>query len=309
MGVQYHVKEGDSPGTGIFVSTVGRAARTGTEERESMGIRIWHQSFTVLGNLPAYADALDAHFRKIARPGTEVVLHGMHDQTYRTNCPGTDIRYAYMQYLHGQQFVMGGLAAEEQGFDAYAIMTLPEPALRETRSVLDIPVVAYGESAMLTATMLGERMGVLMFIEEMTPLIDENARRVGLAARFGGARYIGFGFNDVLAGFDKPSELLDRFNAAARAMIRDGVDVIIPGEAPLCVLLARNGINRVDDVPVLDALGATIKMAEAMVDLRRTLGVSPARNGYFTAKPARERINELITLYGMDPLRPESGKR
>jgi len=273
-----------------------------------MGLRIWHQSFTVLGNLPAYADALDAHFRKIARPGTEVVLHGMHDNTYQTNYPGTDIRYAYMQYLHGQQFVMGGLAAEEQGFDAYAIMTLPEPALRETRSVLDIPVVAYGESAMLTATMLGERMGVLMFIEEMTPLIDENARRVGLAARFGGARYIGFGFNDVLAGFDKPSELLDRFNAAARAMIRDGVDVIIPGEAPLCVLLARNGINRVDDVPVLDALGATIKMAEAMVDLRRTLGVSPARNGYFTAKPARERINELITLYGMDPLRQKSVK-
>ena len=214
-----------------------------------------------------------------------------------------------MQYLHGQQFVMGGLAAEEQGFDAYAIMSLPEPALRETRSVIDIPVVAYGESSMLTATMLGERMGVLMFIEEMQPQIEENARRVGLAGRFGGARYVGFVFNDVLAGFSNPAALLEKFHAAARAMIRDGVDVIIPGEAPLCVLLARNGINRVDDVPVLDALGATIKMAEAMVDLKRACGVSPARNSYFTAKPPRERINELITLYGMDPLRQKPGKR
>ena len=274
-----------------------------------MGIRIWHQSFTVLGNLPAYADALDAHFRKVARPGTAVVLHGMHDQTYQTNYPGTDIRHAYLQYLHGQQFVMGGLAAEEQGFDAYAIMSLPEPALRETRSVLDIPVVAYGESSMLTATMLGERMGVLMFIEEMQPQIEENARRVGLAGRFGGARYVGFGFNDVLAGYSNPAVLLEKFHAAARAMIRDGVDVIIPGEAPLCVLLARNGINRVDEVPVLDALGATIKMAEAMVELKRACGVSPARNGYFTAKPPRERINELITLYGMDPLRQKPGTR
>ena len=274
-----------------------------------MAIRIWHQSFTVLGNLPAYADALAAHFRKVARPDTEVVLHGMHDKTYRTNYPGTDIRHAYLQYLHGQQFVMGGIAAEEQGFDAYAIMSLPEPALRETRSVLDIPVVAYGESSMLTATMLGERTGVLLFIEEMAPQIEENARRVGLAARFGGARYVGFGFNDVLAGYSNPAPLLEKFHAAARAMIRDGVDVIIPGEAPLCVLLARNGINRVDEVPVLDALGATIKMAEAMVDLKRACGVSPARNGYFTAKPPRERIDELITLYGMDPLRQKPGTR
>ena len=272
-----------------------------------MGIRIWHQSFTVLGKLPAYAEALTAHFRKVARPDTEVVLHGMHNETYRTNYPGTDIRHAYMQYLHGQQFVLGGIAAEEQGFDAYAIMTLPEPALRETRSLVDIPVVAYGESSMLTATMLGERMGVLMFIEEMTPLIDENARRVGLAGRFGGARYVGFGFNEVLAGFDDPANLLEKFHAAARAMIRDGVDVIIPGEAPLCVLLARNGIKRVDNVPVLDALGATIKMAEAMVDLKRTCGVSPARSGYYTAKPPRERINELIALYGIGHMRPKAG--
>lgn len=273
-----------------------------------MGIRIWHQSFTVLDQLPAYEQALQAHFSKVARPDTEVVLHGMHAQTYRTNYPGTDIRYAYVQYLHGQQFVLGGIAAENAAFDAYAIMTLPEPALRETRSVLDIPVVAYGESSMLTAAMLGERMGVLMFIEEMMPLIDENARRVGLAGRFGGARYVGFGFNDVLAGFENPASLLERFHAAARAMIRDGVDVIIPGEAPLCVLLARNGISRVDDVPVLDALGATIKMAETMVDLRRTSGVSPARHGYFGAKPPRERVDELLALYGIDRLRPAGGK-
>jgi allantoin racemase len=150
---------------------------------------------------------------------------------------------------------------------------------------------------------------VLLFIEGMAPQIEENARRVGFTGRFGGARYVGFGFDDVLAGFGNSAALLEKFYAAARAMIRDGVDVIIPGEAPLCVLLARNGVNRVDEVPVLDALGATIKMAEAMVDLKRACGVSPARNGYFTAKPPRERINELITLYGMDSLRQKPGKR
>jgi allantoin racemase len=271
-----------------------------------MAMRIWHQSFTVLEQLPAYAARLQEHFRKVARPDTEVVMHGMHAKTYRTNYPGTDIKHNYMQYLHGQQFVLGGIAAEEAGFDAYAIMTIPEPALRETRSIIDIPVVGYGESSMLVARMLGERMGALIFIEGMTPIIEENAKRVGLESKFAGARFVGFTFNDVLQAYEEPSSLLERFHTAARAMIAEGVDVIIPGEAPLCALLMKHGVTRVDEVPIVDALGATIKMAEAMVDLKRSSGLAPARRGYFTDKPPRERVKELIELYGMNPLRPEA---
>jgi Asp/Glu/hydantoin racemase len=270
-----------------------------------MAIHIWHHSFTVLENLPAYAARLQEHFRHVARPDTEVVLHGMHPDTYRTNYPGVDIRYGYFQQLLGQQFVLGGIAAEEAGFDAYAIMSIPEPMLRETRSVVDIPVVGYGESAMLTARMLGERMGVLMFIEEMRPIIEQNAGRVGVASKFGGAKFVGFTFNDVLKAYEEPASLLEKFHDAARAMIRDGIDVIIPGEAPLCALLMKHGINRIDGVPILDALGATIKMAEAMVDLRRSSGLAPARQGYFTAKPPRERVKELFDLYGISRLRPK----
>jgi len=271
-----------------------------------MTTRIWHQSFTVLEQLPAYAARLAEHFRKVARPDTAVVMHGMHPKTYRTNYPGTDIKHNYMQVLHGQQFVLGGIAAEEAGFDAYAIMSIPEPALRETRSLIDIPVVGYGESSMLVARMLGERMGVLIFIEGMMPIIEENAARVGLSGKFGGARFVGFTFNDVLQAYEEPSSLLERFHTAARAMIRDGVDVIIPGEAPLCALLMKHGVTRVDDVPIVDALGATIKMAEAMVDLKRSSGLAPARRGYFTEKPPRERVKELIELYGMNHLWPET---
>lgn len=267
-------------------------------------MRLWHQSFTVLEQLPAYAEALRQHFKKVARPDTEVVLHGMHPQTYRTNYPGVDIRYGYVQYLHGQQFVMGGIAAEECGYDAYAIMTIPEPGLRETRSIVDIPVVGYGESAMLTACMFGERTGVLMFIEGMRGIIEDNVRRMGLSSRFVGAHFVGFTFDDVLQAYDRPGPLLDRFRDAARELVRQGADVIIPGEAPLNLLLARNGVHRVEDVPVIDALAATIKMAETMVDLRRATGVSPSRHGYFAAQPPRERVKELLDLYGISRLAP-----
>jgi len=50
-----------------------------------MTIRIWHQSFTVLSDLGAYDQALRAHFRNVARPDTEIHLHGMQPGTYRSN--------------------------------------------------------------------------------------------------------------------------------------------------------------------------------------------------------------------------------
>jgi len=266
--------------------------------------RIWHHSFTVLEKLPPYADAMAAHFKKVARPETEVVMHGMHVDTYQTNYPGNDIQYGYFQTLHAQQFLMGAVAAEEQGFDAFAMMTLPEPSIQECRSLVDIPVVGYGESAMTVASLLGQRIGMLAFIKEMLPTLDRNADRVGLSSRWVGAHEVGFGFNDVLAAYSDPAPLLERFRTSARALIAKGADVIIPGEAPLNMLLNRAGISDVDGVPLVDSLAATIKCAEMLVDLRRTTGVKQAKRGYFAAQPPRARLKELWKFYGLDRVSP-----
>jgi allantoin racemase len=262
-----------------------------------MGIRIWHQSFTVLQDLGAYDEALRAHFRKVARPDTEVVMHGMKPGTYRTHYPGHDIRHVGLQYLHSVQFVQAGLDAEREGFDAYAISTLPDPALREIRSLLRIPVVGYGEAAMLTSCLLGGRFAVMVFIAELADLLADNAARYGLASRFAGASDVGFRFNDVLEGFGKPGPLIDRFLAAARARIAAGAEVLIPGEAPLCVLLQREGVSAVDGVPVIDSLSCWIKQAEMLVDLKRQSGVERCRKGYFNEPPPRERIDEVLAFY------------
>jgi allantoin racemase len=270
-----------------------------------MTIRIWHQSFTVLSDLPAYEAALAAHFRRLARSETELVMHGMQPGTYETEYPGTDIRHHVIQHLHTSQFIAGALAAEQQRFDAYAIMSIPDVGLQESRAVVDIPVVGYGESAMLTACTLGAKFGVLTFIEDLPDLIADNVARYGLKERCAASRPAGFSFHDVLAGFAEPGPLIERFRASARALIRDGADVIIPGEAPLNVLLAINKVNRVDDCPVIDSIGATIKMAETLVDLRRTTGVAPSRKGYFRRRPPAKRIEELMRFYGLARLVPK----
>jgi Asp/Glu/hydantoin racemase len=264
-----------------------------------MTIRIWHQSFTVLSDLGVYDAALKAHFKKVARPDTEIHMHGMKPGTYRTNYPGDDIKYGALQYLHGLQFMANGLNAEAAGYDAYAISTLPEPALREIRSLLDIPVVGYGESAMLTACMLGRRFGVLVFIDELAELVADNAVRHGLGDRLAEVRHVGFRFADVLAAFENPDALIEQFRQSARELIRAGAEVVIPGEAPLNVLLATHGINQVDGVPVLDSLGAWIKQAEAMVDLQRANGTRTCNQGYFSARPEVDRVQEIFDFYGL----------
>jgi Asp/Glu/hydantoin racemase len=226
----------------------------------------------------------------------------MHADTYQTNYPGNDIQYSYFQTLHSQQFVLAAIEAEQQGFDAFAIATLPEPSIEDIRAIVDMPVVGYCESAMLTSALVARRCGVLLFIREMAPTIARNVQRIGLRDRFVGAYDVGFTFNDVLAAYENPDELLEKFRLSARQLIARGADAIIPGEAPLCILLARCGLTEVDGVPIVDALAATIKMAEAAVDLRRTTGLRPAKSGYFTAKPPRERVLELLNFYGISKI-------
>lgn len=270
-----------------------------------MTIRIWHQSFADLKRLPAYEAVLREHMGRVTRPGTRVDLHGMHPGTYVTDYPGNDIGHGYIQFLHAHQFARAAMQAQDDGYDAYALTTLPEPGLRLIRSLVDIPVVAYGESAMLTACQLGLKFGVLLFIEAMIPQIESNVREHGLEGRCAGIRHVGFGFDDVLANFDTPGPVVDRFKAAARSLIAAGADVIIPGEAPMNLLLQRAGVSRVDDVPIVDGVATTMMSAEYMVDLRRRLNISRSTRGYYQAPPPRGRLDELLALYGLDKFPPK----
>jgi len=85
-------------------------------------------------------------------------------------------------------------------------------------------------------------------------------------------------------------------------LIAKGADVIVPGEMPLNILLASNGISRVDDVPIIDGLAVTLKMAEMMVDLKSNFGLYQTRKGWFGKAPERERVEQLFDFYGLTKL-------
>lgn len=263
-------------------------------------MRIWHQSFTVLEELPSYTERIRAHSKKLLDPGNEFILHGQIAGTFPTNYPGGEVSQNLLFNIHGLQWVLAGLQAEQEGFDAYLICTVPDPMLWEIRAMLRIPVIGYGEAAFQLACTLGRKFGILSFIERLSPYFEDQVQRNGLSSRFVGVKPGLCTFQDIQAGYDKPGPAIDKIKADARELIRQGADAIVCGGMPLDILLATEGINRIDDVPVIDGLAASIKASETMVDLRSKAGMEPCRRGYYGTPPSRERLLEVLTFYGVD---------
>ncbi|ULT58666.1 aspartate/glutamate racemase family protein [Neobacillus drentensis] len=263
-------------------------------------MKIWHQSLTTIDRVPQYRDAIVNHVRRIARPDVEVVLHGMSEETYPTHYPGQFITYSYLQNLHREQFVRAALMAEKAGYDAMFIATIPDVGLLEARTLVDIPVVGYGQASFHMASMLGDNIGVVNFLGPLADELRQNAARYGLGSKLGTIVQTEVGFDQVLAGFNDPEPVIASFKKAAEAAIADGADIIVPGEGPMNVFLATHGVSRIGDVPVIDSFAAGIKMCESLVDLRKNSGVYMTRRGYFNAKPPAEAVERLRELYNLE---------
>jgi Asp/Glu/hydantoin racemase len=261
-------------------------------------MKIWHQSFTVLDDVPHYRDALARHLTSQAAPGTTIDLHGMSPGTYPTAYPGTHIGHVYLAGLHKEQFVQAALRAQDEGYDAFLIATIPDTAYEEVRSLVDIPVVAFGHTSLLMAGMLGDRVGIVNFIEALTPQLRRNVQHYRLEALVGPIVQVAKGFTDVMAAYNDPEPLLAAFSAAARRAVAEGADVIVPGEGPLNVFLADQGVHRVDDVPVLDSLGTCVRVAELRAAQHAATGLHPSRVGFHGSQPARAVVDAARAFYG-----------
>ncbi|MGK5113213.1 MULTISPECIES: aspartate/glutamate racemase family protein [unclassified Geodermatophilus] len=261
-------------------------------------MRIWHQSFTVLDDVPHYRDALQRHLDAVAGPGTTVDLHGMRPGTYPSDYPGTHIGYAYLSGLHREQFVGAALQAQDEGYDAFLIATVPDTGYEEVRTLVDIPVVAFGHTSVLVAATLGDCVGIVNFIGALEPQLRRNLRTYRLDQVVGPIAQVDARFTDVMAAYADPEPLVEAFTAAAREVVDQGATVIVPGEGPLNVFLADQGVARVDEVPVLDSIGTCLQVAELRAAQYRRTGLRPSRRGFHHAQPPRALVDAARDFYG-----------
>jgi Asp/Glu/hydantoin racemase len=255
-------------------------------------MKIWYQSLFDAGRLPAYFDGIRKRAAKIARPGSEVYLHGMPEGVYGERTPAEVVVYPYIAALHAQLILDNALRAEKEGYDVFALGSVQDPAIDEARSLVDIPVVGYGEAAMHFACLLGGRFVFIAFGERFDQMLDERVKRVGLAGRALPTILMErTSFADVGKGLDDAGPLIASFTSVARKAIAQGAEAIIPGQLYLSEAIARAGVTRIDEVPIVDGLAATVKMAEAMADLRK-LGISVTRRGYTHGRPPHDVLEQ-----------------
>lgn len=272
-------------------------------------MRIWHQSFTVLQDLPGYVEGLKKRIGEVVRPGTEVVLHGQIPGTYNSNYPGVDLAYGAIYWMHGLQWIAAAREAEQQGFDAMVLASIAGPMSTEIRTIVDIPVVGYGEAAFNLAGVYGHRAGMLFFIKERLDFWPKQIAAWGMSERFVGIEHAGVGFQDVLTGLMKPAErdsVVNRIIENGEKLVKEtGADVIIPGEMPLNLLLSTAGVTKIAGATVIDGIATSFKFAEMLVDLKKLAGMGPSNHGWFHAAPDRNRFEQVLDFYGLKEL----GKR
>lgn len=259
-------------------------------------MRIWYQSLIDSARIPSYFERLKERATTIARQGVEVAFHGMPNGIYGQHVPAEVVIYPYVMSLNTQFILDNALRAQAEGYDVFAVGSIQDPAMEEARSLVDIPVVAYGEAAMHFSCLLGSRFTVIAFQEGFDQMMDLRIKRLGLWERAVPTHLMDIDFGDVTKGLQDPMHLVDGFCETARRAIKAGAEAIIPGQLYLSEAIFHAGITRIDEVPVIDALSTTIKMAEAMADLKR-LGISVTRRGYSHAKPPPDILGHVRSFH------------
>lgn len=252
-------------------------------------MKIWVQSFTDLTALPGYRAMLAEHAGLVCNAGTHVDVHGVQPGTYPNGmAPGDMSEYAWARHLVDMQIVENIVRAEREGYDAVAVSCFADPGLEMARSLVDIPVVSSCETALLVASTVGRSFGLLAHDKGMARILEDLVDAYGFEGRVGVVGALDPPLNeiDIDGAFHGSSAFTDRMASECRSLIARGADVIIPAEGALNVALVRNGLQVVDGVPVLDSYGALLGMAELLVRMRQTSGLSTGRNGRYARPPA-----------------------
>jgi hypothetical protein len=107
----------------------------------------------------------------------------MPEDVYGGRVPSDVVIYPYLVSLHVQFILDNALRAEAEGYDVFAIGSVQDPGIEEARSLVDIPVVGYGEAAMHFACLLGSRFAVVAFGAGFDQMLDLRVKRLGLSER------------------------------------------------------------------------------------------------------------------------------
>ena len=174
------------------------------------------------------------------------------------------------------------LAEHHKGCDAVVIAVSYDTALAAARELLPIPAVGMTEASLLTALMLGSKVGVVVVGRRTLPLYRELIDGYGLSARIAGARAI-----ESAAPYQDgdQTEADELVAGAARELVdADGADVVVLTGAVMAGVPSR--LQHRVPVPLLDGITCGVRQAELLV----RFGLKKPSAGSYASPPATEMV-------------------
>ena len=255
-------------------------------------MKLWFQSCGNLGTDPAWNDyeqCLDRHLRKVARPDTEIDLHGVKVWSHGV------VTYRYHAYLNTAQIINNAIKAEREGYDAFAQTGTLDLGFHEIREAVSIPVVFPIETALHIGALLAPKIGFLVMNPAFLGYLNEKAKSYGFQDRITPGGCANITPSELQRAFKNPKTVINELEAVAKKIGEQGANVLICAGNPITMLLVEQGVTELGGVRVLDALGVLVKATELMVDLNK-MGIDRNKMGVYSPLPKEEVTNVRETF-------------
>ncbi len=173
-------------------------------------------------------------------------------------------------------------AGEASGSDAYVVACFGDPGLHAARELARGPVVGIAEAAFHAATLVATGFSVVTTLTRTCVIAEHLVLQYGFERRCRGLHGTDIA---VLELEDPASNAFERILGCAQdALMRDRSGAIVLGCAGMAELC--HALQQRLGVPVIDGVGAAVKLAEGLV----ALGLSTSKRGDYAAPIAKNYV-------------------
>ncbi len=210
-----------------------------------------------------------------------------------------DFGPASIEGYYDEALSIPGLLAEIRkapDADAYVIACFDDTGLDAARCLAAAPVIGIGEAAFHLASLVGGQFSVVTTLSRSVPAIEHNLARYGLASRCARVRASDVPVLDLeIPGSDARARISAEIG---QAIAQDRAEAIVLGCAGMADLAAD--LAREHGVPVVDGVGAAVKLAESLV----SLGLKTSKRGAYAA-PRPKTYTGLFRAFAPGPAKLE----
>jgi allantoin racemase len=205
----------------------------------------------------AMTEGINQSAQSAGFPGTEVV-------TTQPQAGPESIESYYDEYL-AIPGILEEIILSQANFDAFVIACWGDPGVEAARELTTKPVIGIAEASMYVANMLAARWGIVTTQHRTLDMIEKTIHKTGFSHRCVSIRTTGI---PVVETETARPATVDALEAIARlAISEDKVEALCLGCAGMSGL--DHELEKRLGIPVIDAVAAAVKMAEALVSLQK----------------------------------------